>query len=115
MISFTILPYLETSKLKCTVQQYLVFPGFFEEINQNGYSYKSKSFKLYEVINVSPLLKKNRFWGELWLERVTVSWSEIISETRQTSAIELKAVTYLGKKLHNVWQTSKHTSDNDCF
>ena len=60
MISFTILPYLETSKLKCTVQQYLVFPGFFEEINQNGYSYKSKSFKLYEVITSISLAQEKQ-------------------------------------------------------
>ena len=46
--------------------------------------------------------EKNRFWREVWLEKVTASWSEASSEPCETSKIELKAVTYFDKKLHHV-------------
>ena len=43
------------------------------------------------------MVKKNRFGGEFWSEKATVLQSEVSSEPRRTSMMELKAITYLCK------------------
>ena len=42
------------------------------------------------------ILKKNRFWRELWLGKV-ISWSEVNPEPYQTSMMQLKRLPILAK------------------
>ena len=46
--------------------------------------------------------EKNRLWKEFWLEKNTLSWSEMNSGAYQKRMTEVRVVTYFDKKLHHV-------------
>ena len=94
-------------RVYCTGILYIAFPEF------------SKELARYELIThvflfLMQFSRKNKFCKDVWLEKVTVSWSETNSETCQTSMMELSIVTYFDKKLHIFWLGSKYASDGDC-
>lgn len=78
LMSFTVLPYIEISGIGVyfTAILYLVFPEYFERIDQNGYSKKDKSFFKYTVNEICQrninsynsyfssivILKKKQIW-----------------------------------------------------
>ena len=93
-----------------TVIIYLAFPTFFEGISQNRYLYKWKSLlKKFHIFPFIVILKKNSFWREFWVEKVTVLRSDANVELCQTSVMELlckysqqlTTVIYFCKKLHH--------------
>ena len=63
----------------------------------------------YSYLPCIEIPKKDSFWREFWVEKVTVLWSEANLEPSQTSFMErlceknqvLKAVTYFCKNLHH--------------